>query len=325
MFFAAGVSAYPVAIFHLFTHAFFKALLFLGSGSVIHAVGGEQDMRKMGGLWPHIKQTTVLMWIGSLSLAGIPLFAGYYSKDAIVEAAFAAGTGVGQFGFAMGIAAAIMTAFYSWRLLFMTFNGEPRADHHVMEHVHESPAVMLWPLYGLAAGAIFAGMLFAGPMIGEGWKDFWGDSIVILESHKAIELAHHVPTWVSLAPLVAGILGIGIAVQLYIRRRDLAPALARMHQPLYQFLLNKWYFDELYEIAFVDPAKWLGRLFWKGGDMWIIDGFGPDGIAASVIAVTRRAVQLQTGYLYHYAFAMLIGVAVLVTIYYYSFATLGGH
>ena len=322
MFFAAGVSAYPVAIFHLFTHAFFKALLFLGSGSVIHAVGGEQDMRKMGGLWPHIKQTTVLMWIGSLSLAGIPFFAGYFSKDAIIEAAFASGPGVGQFGFAMGIAAAIMTAFYSWRLLFMTFNGEAHADHHLMEHVHESPPVMLWPLYALAVGAVFAGVAFAGPMIGEHWQTFWGDSIVILESHKALELREQVPLWVTLAPLVAGILGIGIAVQLYIRRKDLAPALARMHQPLYQFLLNKWYFDELYDFALVRPAMWLGRLFWKGGDGRIIDGFGPDGVAASVIAVTRRAVQLQTGYLYHYAFAMLIGVVVLVTLYFY---TLGGH
>ncbi|HYM32962.1 MAG TPA: NADH-quinone oxidoreductase subunit L [Candidatus Cybelea sp.] len=322
MFFAAGVSAYPVAIFHLFTHAFFKALLFLGSGSVIHAVGGEQDMRKMGGLGGHIKVTCALMWIGSLALAGVPFFAGYFSKDAILESSFAAGTSFGDYGFALGLTAAVLTAFYSWRLLFMTFNGEARADHHVMEHIHESPAIMIWPLYVLAAGAVFAGALFAGPMVGEEWRQFWGDSIVILDSHKAIDLAHHVPLWVKLAPVVAGLLGIAVAVQLYLRRTDLPGALARMHQPLYQFLLNKWYFDEIYDFALVNPAKWLGRVLWKGGDGFIIDGFGPDGMATSVLALTRRAVQLQTGYIFHYAFAMLIGVVLLVTLYFY---VLGGH
>ena len=317
MFFAAGVSAYPVAIFHLFTHAFFKALLFLGSGSVIHAVGGEQDMRRMGGLAKHIKITYGLMWIGSLALGGIPFFAGYYSKDAILEAAFGAGTTVGNYAFALGVAAAGLTAFYSWRLLFMTFHGPERADHHVMEHVHESPPVMIWPLYGLAFGAVFAGILFAGPMVGEEWKHFWGDSIVILEHHHAIEAAHHVPLWVKLAPLAVGLLGILIAFNMYIRRPDIAPALARMHEPLYRFLLNKWYFDELFDLTLVRPAKWLGRLLWKGGDGRIIDGLGPDGIASSVLVLARRAGQLQTGYVYHYAFAMLVGVAVLVTFYFY--------
>ncbi|MCW5752394.1 MAG: NADH-quinone oxidoreductase subunit L [Alphaproteobacteria bacterium] len=319
MFFAAGVSAYPIAIFHLFTHAFFKALLFLGAGSVIHAVGGEQDMRKMGGLWPHIKVTAVLMWIGSLALAGVPFFAGYYSKDAVLEAAFAAGSGVGDYAFVLGLGAALLTAFYSWRLLFMTFNGTPRADHHVMEHVHESPQVMLIPLYMLAAGAVFAGIAFVGPMVGENWSDFWGQSILIREDlHKAMAEAHHVPLWVKLAPVVAGILGILLAWQMYIRRPDLPGALARMHDGLYKFLLNKWYFDELYDYVLVRPAMWIGRLFWKGGDQKIIDGFGPDGISAGVIGLARRAVRLQTGYLYHYAFAMLIGIFVLVTLYFYT-------
>ncbi|MCW5730557.1 MAG: NADH-quinone oxidoreductase subunit L [Alphaproteobacteria bacterium] len=319
MFFAAGVSAYPIAIFHLFTHAFFKALLFLGAGSVIHAVGGEQDMRKMGGLWPHIKVTAVLMWIGSLALAGVPFFAGYYSKDAVLEAAFAAGSGVGDYAFTLGLGAALLTAFYSWRLLFMTFNGTPRADHHVMEHVHESPQVMLIPLYLLAAGALFAGIAFVGPMVGENWTAFWGQSILIREDlHKAMAEAHHVPLWVKLAPVVAGILGILLAWQMYIRRPDLPGALARMHDGLYKFLLNKWYFDELYDYVLVRPAMWIGRLFWKGGDQKIIDGFGPDGISAGVIGLARRAVRLQTGYLYHYAFAMLIGIFVLVTLYFYT-------
>ena len=318
MFFAAGVSAYPVAIFHLFTHAFFKALLFLGSGSVIHAVGGEQDMRKMGGLAPHIRQTYVLMWIGSLSLAGIIPFAGYYSKDMILEAAFAAHSPVGNLAFILGVGAAVMTAFYSWRLLFMTFHGAPRADYHVMEHVHESPPVMLWPLYVLAAGAAFAGMALAGLMVGEQWAEFWGKSILILPDHHALEGAHHVPLWVKLLPLVAGAVGIAVAWYMYIRRPELPVVLARRNEPLYQFLLNKWYFDEFYELAFVRTAKWLGRVLWKGGDGRVIDGFGPDGFAAAVIQLARRASALQTGYLYHYAFAMLIGVAALVTFYFWT-------
>jgi NADH-quinone oxidoreductase subunit L len=318
MFFAAGVSAYPAAIFHLFTHAFFKALLFLGSGSVIHAVGGEQDMRKMGGLAPHIRQTYVLMWIGSLALAGLPIFAGYYSKDIILESAFAAGTGAGDYAFILGLAAAVMTAFYSWRLLFMTFHGAPRADHHVMAHVHESPPVMLVPLYVLAAGAVLAGVAFAPLLVGEHYADFWGKSILILDHHGALHGAHEVPLWVKLAPVVAGLAGIAVAVQLYLRRTDLPRALALRNWPLYQFLLNKWYFDELYDLVLVRPAMRLGRLLWKGGDGRVIDGFGPDGIAATVIDLARRAAALQTGYLYHYAFAMLIGVAALVSWYFYA-------
>jgi NADH-quinone oxidoreductase subunit L len=319
MFFALGVSAYPAAIFHLFTHAFFKALLFLGAGSVIHAVDGEQDMRHMGGLWKHIKVTYVMMWIGSLALAGFPIFAGYYSKDMILEVAYAAG-GVGQYAYIMGMAAAILTAFYSWRLLFMTFHGAPRADHHVMEHVHESPAVMLIPLFVLAIGAVFAGIAFHDGFIGHHWKEFWGSSILILENHKAMEEAHHVPFLVKVGPIIVGIIGIFVAWIAYIRDTGLPGRVAAQQSMLYQFLLNKWYFDELYDRIFVRPTFWLGKVLWKGGDGKIIDGLGPDGLSAIVVRLAKRASVLQSGYVYHYAFAMLIGVAALVT---YFFSAMG--
>jgi NADH-quinone oxidoreductase subunit L len=324
MFFAAGLSAYPVAIFHLFTHAFFKALLFLGAGSVIHAVADEQDMRKMGGLGPHIRKTFILMWIGSLALAGIGIpiamigFAGFYSKDLIIESAFAASSGVGQFAFIMGVMAAFMTAFYSWRLLFMTFNGKPRAPRETMAHIHDSPPVMMVPLYILGLGALLSGALFVVPMTGHHWQEFWGDSILILPTHTAMEAAHSVPTWVKFSPLVVSLLGIGLAWMFYIRNTDLPEGTARMHRPLYLFLLNKWYFDELFDLIFVRPAKYLGNLLWVRGDGWIIDRLGPDGISATVLKATRRITNVQTGYVYHYAFAMLIGVAVLVTFYFYA-------
>ena len=323
MFFALGIGAYPAAIFHLFTHAFFKALLFLGSGSVIHAMSDEQDMRRMGGIFKYVPQTAILMWIGSLALAGLPIFAGYYSKDMILESAFAAHTGAGNYAFWLGLAAAVMTAFYSWRLLFMTFSGAPRASQEVMSHVHESPMSMLIPLYFLAAGSILSGILFVHYFVGDGQEAFWGAAIFMAPGNDILEAAHHVPTWVKIAPIVAGIVGILVAWQFYIRRRDIPVNLAKVHNEAYRFLLNKWYFDELYELALVRPAKWLGRLLWKGGDGRIIDGFGPDGIAALVLNLARRASALQSGYLYHYAFAMLIGVAALVTWYYTS--TGGGH
>lgn len=324
MFFAAGLSAYPVAIFHLFTHAFFKALLFLGAGSVIHAVADEQDMRKMGGLWPHIRKTAIMMWIGSLALAGIGIpivglgFAGFYSKDLIIESAFASGSGVGQFAFIMGVSAALMTAFYSWRLLFLTFYGAPRAPRETMAHIHDSPPVMMIPLYLLALGAVFAGGLFVYAMTGHHWQDFWGDAILILPQNTAMEAAHDVPTWVKFAPLVVTFAGICLAWLFYIRNTDLPEGTARTHRPLYLFLLNKWYFDELYDFIFIRPAKFLGTLFWKGGDGWIIDRLGPDGVSAMVLKATRRFTNVQTGYVYHYAFAMLIGVAGLVTFYFYA-------
>ncbi len=315
MFFAAGVSAYGAAIFHLMTHAFFKALLFLGAGSVIHAMSDEQDMRRMGGLWRLIPWTYALMWVGSLALAGIWPFAGYFSKDVILEAAWGAHSGVGSFAFILGVGSAFMTAFYSWRLLFMTFHGRSRADHHTIEHVHESPWVMLAPLVVLATGAVVAGWVAYDWFVGEGREVFWRESILVLAAHDSLEAAHRAPTWVKLLPLVMGVGGITLAYVMYIALPTLPEALARTFRPVYLFLLNKWYFDELYDRLFVFPAQRLGRLLWLGGDGAIIDRFGPDGLAATTIRLARRASALQTGYVYHYAFAMLIGVVVLITWY----------
>jgi NADH-quinone oxidoreductase subunit L len=297
MFFAIGVSAYGAAIFHLMTHAFFKALLFLGAGSVIHAVSDEQDMRKMGGLWRHIPATYAVMWIGSLALAGIPPFAGFFSKDIILEAAFAAHSGQGLFAYFLGVAAAFLTAFYSWRLLFMTFHGKPRADAHVMEHVHESPRVMLWPLYGLALGAVAAGWVGADAFVGEAREAFWGESLFVFSDNDSIEAAHHVSLWVKLLPLVVALSGIGLAYLFYIARPGLPALVAERFRPLYLFLYNKWYFDELYDALFVRPARILGYGLWKSGDGTVIDGVGPDGLAATTRNLSRRVSRLQTGYL----------------------------
>ena len=316
MFVALGLGAYGIAIFHLFTHAFFKALLFLGSGSVIHAMSGEQDMRKMGGLAPHIRKTWILMIIGNLALTGFPLTAGYYSKDAIIESAFA---GHSSFAFSLLVIAAFCTSFYSWRLAFMTFNGPSRADTHTLEHVHESPNVMLVPLYVLAAGALAAGFLFKDYFIGRDEALFWGSALYRAPENEIVHAIHKVPSWVSSSPFVAMALGFLLAVQFYIRKTSLPQKLANMNWPLYQFLLNKWYFDELYDFLFVRPAMWLGRFLWKRGDGTVIDGLGPDGVSARVIDMTRGVVRLQTGFVYHYAFAMLIGVAALV-----SWFTFGG-
>jgi NADH-quinone oxidoreductase subunit L len=314
MFFAAGVSAYGAAMFHLFTHAFFKALLFLGAGSVIHAMSGEQDMRKMGGLWRLIPWTYALMWIGSLALAGVFPFAGYFSKDIILESAWAAHSGVGTYAFVLGVLSAFMTAFYSWRLLFMTFHGPSRADHHTLEHAHESPWVMLAPLLPLAAGAAIAGWVGYDWFVGEAREGFWRESVLVL-GHDIIEEAHHAPAWVVLAPTVMGLAGIALAYVMYMLLPGLPAALASAFRPVYLFLLNKWYFDELYDFLFVRPALRLGRIFWQEGDVGVIDRFGPDGIAAASIRLARRASALQTGYVYHYAFAMLIGVVMLITWY----------
>jgi NADH-quinone oxidoreductase subunit L len=315
MFFAAGVGAYGAAMFHLFTHAFFKALLFLCSGSVIHAMSDEQDMRKMGGIWKLLPWTYALMWIGSLALAGIPFFAGYYSKDIILESAFAAHTGAGTYAFWLGVAAAMMTAFYSWRLLIMTFHNETRADHETYHHVHESPWVMLVPLIVLAVGAVFAGYLYYDAFVGEHMEAFWGASILFAEGNEVPHHAHTVPLWVKLAPLAVGIAGIALAYMFYMFKTDLPGKLAGAMGGLYRFLLNKWYFDELFDAVLVEPAKKLGFGLWKGGDGAIIDRLGPDGIASVSQDVAKQATRLQSGYVYHYAFAMLIGVVVLITWY----------
>ncbi|MBP2291079.1 NADH-quinone oxidoreductase subunit L [Azospirillum rugosum] len=313
MFFAAGVSAYGAAMFHLFTHAFFKALLFLGAGSVIHALHHEQDMRKMGGVWRKIPFTYAVMWIGNLALAGLPIFAGYYSKDMILEAAFASASPVGKFAFALGIAAALLTAFYSWRLLFMTFHGKPRMDKEVYDHAHESPIVMLIPLAVLALGALFAGIGFHNLFIGHDMDHFWGKALLVLHDNNSIEAAHHhTPTWVALAPLVVGLIGIALAYIMYMAIPSLPAKVAGTLPGLHQFLYKKWYFDELYDILFVRTAKALGYGLWKSGDGAVIDGVGPDGVAAATRDVAARASRLQSGYVYHYAFAMVIGVVLLV-------------
>ncbi len=313
MFFACGMSAYAAGIFHLTTHAFFKALLFLGAGSVIHAMSDEQDMRRMGGIWRQIPITYVFMWIGSLALAGIPFFAGYYSKDVILESAFAAHTGVGLYAFWLGIAAALMTAFYSWRLLIMTFHGPARADEKVMAHVHESPLSMLIPMGVLAVGAVLTGVVGYSAFVGDGLDAFWRDSLFVLPTHTALADAHHAPAWVAMLPVIVAVVGIAVAVVLYGVLTDVPALLARTFQRVYLFLLNKWYFDELYDRLFVRPAFRLGRGLWKGGDGAVIDGVGPDGIAAATIDIARRTVRLQTGYVYQYAFAMLIGLVAIVT------------
>ncbi|ESY76042.1 NADH-quinone oxidoreductase subunit L [Mesorhizobium sp. M0051] len=319
MFVALGVGAYGAAIFHLFTHAFFKALLFLGSGSVIHAVSDEQDMRRMGGLRTLIPTTYWMMVIGTLALTGVGIpvtvigTAGFFSKDAIIESAFASHNPVAGMAFILLVIAACFTSFYSWRLIFMTFHGQPRASHEVMHHVHESPPVMLVPLFILAAGALFAGIIFHGAFIGEGYAEFWKASLFTLPDNHILHEIHELPLWVELSPFIAMLIGFAVAWKFYIRSPEMPVNLVAHHRGLYAFLLNKWYFDELYDFLFVRPAKRLGHFLWKTGDGAVIDGLGPDGISARVVDVTNRVVKLQTGYLYHYAFAMLIGVAALVT------------
>ena len=315
MFVAMGVGAYGVGIFHLFTHAFFKALLFLGAGSVIHAMSGEQDMRKMGGLAPHIRITWAMMLIGTFALTGVGIpgiggFAGFHSKDAIIEAAFAYGSSPATFAFGLLVIAAFCTSFYSWRLAFMTFNGKTNADAETVSHIHESSPVMLIPLYVLATGAVVAGFVFQHWFIGDGQAEFWGKAIARNEILTKME---EVPVLVKWAATIAMLAGFALAYVFYIRDKSLPVSLAKMNEPAYKFLLNKWYFDELYDFLFVRPAFWIGRLFWKQGDGAVIDGLGPDGVAASVGGITTQVVRLQTGYVYHYAFAMLIGLAAIIS------------
>ena len=319
MFVALGVGAYGAGVFHLFTHAFFKALLFLGAGSVIHAVSGEQDMRLMGGLKGHIKLTFAMMLVGTLALTGVGIpgtvigFAGFFSKDAIIESTFASHSPIAGFAFVLLVIAALFTSFYSWRLAFMTFFGKPRASADVMHHVHESPAVMLVPLYLLAAGAVVAGVIFVEYFFGHHYAEFWQGALFTLPGNDLVNEYHHVPKWVKWSPFAAMALGFVTAWYMYIRSPETPKYLAEQHRGLYQFLLNKWYFDELYDFIFVRPAMWVGKFLWKKGDGAVIDGLGPNGIAARVADVTERVVRLQTGYLYHYAFSMLLGIAALVT------------
>jgi len=354
MFVAAGVGVYSVAMFHLLTHAFFKAMLFLGAGSVIHGMHHEQDMRHYGGLRHKMPKTFWAMLIGTLAITGvgIPLtgwigFAGFASKDAVIESAYVGSAG--GYAFWLLVVAALFTSFYSWRLMFMTFWGKPRGNKHTHDHAHESPNVMLIPLGVLAIGAIFAGAIWYSSFFGktnEVVKFFGGEygeptaelvEAVSERSPKASELhyvmesapgeagiyiapentvlheAHYVPTWVKLAPFIAMLIGLGTAYQMYIRRPDLPAKLAENQRPLYEFLLNKWYFDELYDLVFVRPARIIGRFLWKRGDGNVIDG-GINGLALGVVPFfTRLAGRWQSGYVFTYAFAMVIGIVLILT------------
>lgn len=317
MFFALGVSAYGAAMFHLMTHAFFKALLFLGAGSVIHAMSDEQDMRNMGGIWRKIPVTYAMMWIGSLALAGIPLFAGYYSKDMILEAAWADHTSFGQFAYWMGIAAALLTAFYSWRLLVLTFHGKSRATEKVLDHVHESPAIMLLPLFVLATGAIFAGYVFYDMFVGHDRAAFWGNAIFVLPGNDTVEAAHHVETWVKLMPLIVAVSGILLASGIYLTGGVIARMTAKTFDPVYKLFYNKWYIDEIYNAIFVKPALYFGQLFFVKGDQALINGLGPDGLAQTSNRLGGVLSRFQSGYVFHYAFIMMIGLIGLVTWIFY--------
>ncbi len=370
MFVGLGVGGYGLGVFHLFTHAFFKALLFLCAGSVIHAMHHEQDMRAMGGLWKKIPVTAWTMLIGTVALVGVPGTAGYFSKDAIIEAAYASHRPGALYAYILTTIAVGLTSFYSFRLTFMTFFGQPRwgeahtsdqgvtattdahgvtahqdsavhleptnddhaggdshaghgqADHDHVGHgndhplnPHESPGTMLVPLLVLSVGALFAGIVFAHDFIGEAQGEFWKGSLFYAANNHILEDIEHVPFAVSWLPTLLLVVGFAVAYYGYIRKPEAPAAWARANPFLYEFLLHKWYFDELYNFIFVRPAFWIGRLFWHRGDQGIIDRFGPDGISASVVVATRQAVKLQSGYVYHYAFAMLIGVAVLISWY----------
>jgi NADH-quinone oxidoreductase subunit L len=305
MFIAAGLGAYPVAIFHLINHAFFKALLFLAAGSVIHAMSDEQDVRLMGGLWRKLPITWVMMIMGGLALAGIPPFSGYYSKDAIIDAAFASHSAVGLYGWVCGTVTAGLTAFYTARLVLLTFHGTSRAPKHVQEHVHESPWVMLVPLLVLSVGALCSGFLLRGTFIGDGFQAFWGSSIEVPAT--VMQSIDQVPAWAALAPLVAAIAGLAVAAIMYIFVPSLPAILAQAFKPLYLFVYNKWYFDELYDAIFVRPTLKLAKFAWRFGDEQVIDGV-PTGLATLTSDASTQTVKLQTGSIALYAFVMLIGL-----------------
>lgn len=312
MFFACGVSAYSAAIFHLMTHGFFKALLFLGAGSVIHAMHHEQDIRHMGGIWKKIPWTYGLMWVGSLALAGVFPFAGYFSKDIILEAAFASGTRIGWYAYWFGIVAAFCTAFYSWRLLFMVFHQEPRASESTMKHVHESPTSMMVPLLFLSVGAIGAGLVgyYALGMVHPEGR-YWGNAIFVANGPEVLEAAHHIPAWAKWMPMVVGGAGIFLAWLFYIQMRSLPEKMVQWFKPFYILFHNKYFIDELYHILFITPTLRLGLFLSQIIDRRIIDGLGPNGLAFLSYKTGGLMSRLQTGYLYHYAFAMVGGLVLL--------------
>ena len=309
MFFAAGVGAYHVAIFHLFTHAFFKALLFLGAGSVIHAFKDEQDIRRMGGVWKKIPYTWCLMLIGTLALTGFPFLSGFYSKDAIIEFAYFKNSSIGYYAMTVGIFTAFLTAIYSWRLFFKTFHGKYNNPDLPIEKTHESPLVMLIPLIFLALGALFAGYAFKELLIGHEYLDFWKKSIFFIK-----EIEHlHLPFWLLFLTPVLVVSAIPLSYYLYIKNTNILSGTRKLNEPLYNFLLNKWYFDELYEAIFVKPLKSIGIFLWKKGDQNTIDRYGPDGFSKVVKYFSNKAVKFQSGYIYDYAFVMLLGLSFLLT------------
>ncbi len=312
MFFAAGVGAYNASIFHLTTHAFFKALLFLSAGSVIHAMHHEQDMRKMGGLFKKIPFTASMMWIGSLAIIGFPYLSGYYSKESILENAFYASNGIAYFAYLVGILTALLTAFYSWRLLFLTFHGENRSNNQTYDHAHESPLVMTAPLFILAIGSIFSGIFFADYFIGYYKKEFWDNAILLTESsHKYLPLAQ------SLISKSAVAVGILVCVLIYSNNLNRAKNLSYNLDPLYSLSKNKWYVDELYHKVFVLTFFKLANFFWKRGDEKTIDGLGPNGVSWIISKSSSYVSLFQSGYLFHYAFAMLGGLVIILTWFLY--------
>ena len=309
MFFAAGVGAYHIALFHLFTHAFFKALLFLGSGCVIHSFDEEQDIRLMGGVWKKIPYTYLLMIIGTLALTGFPFLSGFYSKDAIIEFSYSEGTHIGYLAAAAGILTAFLTAIYSWRLIFKTFHGKYNNKKIMLRSVQESPMIMILPASLLAIGSIIAGILFKDIFIGYDVTKFWKDSILFLESLNN----SHPPFYIIiLTPLIV-ILAIPISYYLFVKNEKILKNFTEKNKLVYKFLLNKWYFDELYNFIFVEPIKKVGTFFWKKGDVNTIDRYGPDGLSRLIKFISNKAVYFQSGYLYHYAFVMLVGFSVILT------------
>ena len=316
MFVALGSGAYQIAIFHLFTHAFFKALLFLGSGSVIHAVSDEQDIRKMGGLYKLIPFTWIVMLIGTLGLTGAPLMSGYYSKDGIIEAAFVSQTEGNLYAFYLLVLSALLTSFYSWRLIFLTFNGKSNIPTEIFSKIHESPKVMLFPLFILSIFTIFSGVYFVDYFMYHDYQYLWQSSIYLSENNHVIESIHYVPKWVKYSPMVMMVIGLITAVIFYLLYPKVPKFLSSQFNPVYKFLLNKWYFDEIYEFIFVRNISRIGNFLSNFGDKRIIDGLGPDGISLRVMDIAKQISRIQTGYIYHYAFAMLIGLMLFITYFF---------
>ena len=314
MFFAVGLSAYPIAMFHLFTHAFFKALLFLGAGSVIHAMSGEQDMRMMGGIARYIPQTYALMWIGSLALAGIPFFAGYYSKDLIIEASYLSNTPWGNYCFIVGLLTVFLTALYSWRLLYMVFHGKVKAHERVMAHLYESSPSMLIPMYILAGGALFSGWVGYHYFIMN--PDFWGKSLYILSENDVLSAIDTIPSYIKTIPFILSLLGIATAFFIYIYRTSLAIKISEKFSFFYKLFYHKWYFDELYERIFIKPLRYVGRFLWLVGDHRIIEKLGPKFLSHLTLKSSKKTSFLQTGFIFHYAFIILCSLCVVCSYIY---------